>query len=123
MSSFSGLRLIGPIGFFAALALTLPVGSQAANSSETANISSSISAVTVYDASWCSACRSLEAKLTERKIPFDTIDVDKNREAYDRARNAAGMGNGIPLTHIVKSTSTWVLGDDANAVERAYRTD
>jgi mycoredoxin len=108
----------------ATLALTLTVASQAASrpsSPPRGAISSSQTAVTVYGATWCSACRSLEAKLDERKIPFSLIDVDKNREAYDRARKASGMGSGIPLTHITQNTSTWVQGDDADAVERAYK--
>jgi mycoredoxin len=108
----------------ATLALTLTVGSQAASRPSApprAAISSSQTAVTVYGASWCSACRSLEAKLDERRIPFSLIDVDKNREAYDRARRASGMDSGIPLTHITQNASTWVQGDDADAIERAYK--
>ncbi len=74
----------------------------------------------IYGATWCSACRSLEGKLDTRKIPYSVIDVDKNRDAYDKARNASGLGSGIPLTHITQHRSTWVQGDDADVVERAY---
>ena len=120
-------HIFTPVAIAATLALTLTAGSHAASDSfappPRAGISSSQSSVTVYSATWCSACRSLEAKLNERRIPFDTVDVDKNREAYDRARNASGMGSGIPLTHINKNTSTWVQGADADAVERAYNGD
>jgi mycoredoxin len=108
----------------APLALTLTVGSQAASvpvAPPRVGISSSDSSVTIYGASWCSACRSLEGKLDQRRIPFSVIDVDKNREAYDRARKASGMGSAIPLTHITQNGSTWVQGDDADAVERAYK--
>lgn len=123
------LRLLGPAAFVAALALTLAAGGHAASrpSPRTTEargaISSALTSVTLYGASWCSACRSLEAKLAERNIPFDKIDVDNNREAYERARAASGMGSGIPLTHVTKGTSTWVQGDDADAIERAYKGD
>lgn len=122
--SFSRLSLVP--GVLAALALTFTigtVGSQAAHRSgdrSRVEISSSDTSVTIYGATWCSACRSLEAKLDTRKIPFSVIDVDKNRDAYDKARNASGLGSGIPLTHITKHRATWVQGDDADAVERAY---
>jgi hypothetical protein len=80
------------------------------------------SPVTVYSAKWCSACRSLERGLNERKIAFDTVDVDVNPSAFARARDAAGATNAIPLTGIVRSTNTvWVVGADVDAVDRAQR--
>src|SRR5262245_55285772 len=121
---FSFQRLFAAGTVAATLALTLTVGSQAASRPSApprAAISPSQTAVTVYGASSRSACLSLEAKLDQRRIPFSLIDVDKNQEAYDRARKASGMGSGIPLTHIIQNTSTWVQGDDADAVERAYK--
>jgi mycoredoxin len=119
-------RFLVSIAVVAMLVFTWSVGGHAASQSgfpERAAISSSQTAVTVYGATWCSACRSLEAKLDQRRIPFSVIDVDKNREAYDRARNASGMGPGIPLTHVTQNVSTWVQGDDADAIERAYKGD
>jgi glutaredoxin len=110
--------------FAATLALSLAAFGHAASRPAEAprvGVSSAVSAVTVYGASWCGACRSLEAKLAQRNIPFEKIDVDRNRDAYDRARAASGMGSGIPLTNIVRDTVTWVQGDDADAVERAYK--
>lgn len=109
-----------------ALALTVTAGSQAAHrpgNRSRIEISSSDTSVTIYGATWCSACKSLEGKLDTRKIPYSVIDVDKNRDAYDKARNASGMGPGIPLTHITQHRSTWVQGDDADAVEKAYNGD
>ena len=121
---FTISRSILAAGIIATIALTLSAGGHAASGSEAPpqlGISSSQTSVTIYGAAWCSACRSLEAKLDQRKIPFAVIDVDKNREAHERAKNASGMGSGIPLTHITQNTSTWVQGDDADAVERAYK--
>ncbi len=119
------LRYIGSF-VAAALALTLAGGGHAAGretAAPSAGVSSAVSNVTVYGASWCGPCRHLEAQLTQRNIPFEVIDVDRNREAWDRARAASGMGSGIPLTSIARDTITWVQGDDADAVERAYKGD
>lgn len=78
--------------------------------------------VTVYGAKWCSACKSLEKGLTERKIGFEVIDVDDNPAAFAKARSAAGAGGAIPLTGIVRTSNTvWVVGADVDAVERAQR--
>lgn len=80
------------------------------------------SPVTVYGAKWCSACRSLERGLTERKIAFDVVDVDASPSAFARAREAAGATSAIPLTGIVQSTKTvWIVGADVDAVDRAQR--
>jgi glutaredoxin len=95
----------------------------ASASPSTPSVSSLASSpVTVYDAKWCSACRALERGLTERKIAFETVDVDVNPAAFARAREAAGAANAIPLTGIVRSSNTvWVIGADVDAVERAHR--
>ncbi|MFT3768906.1 MAG: glutaredoxin family protein [Minicystis sp.] len=116
------LRILGSV-VVAALALTHADGGHAAGrtSTQIRGVSSAASSITLYGASWCGACRSLEAKLTQRNIPFDKVDVDRNRDAYDRARAQSGLGNGIPLTHIARDTSKWVQGDDADAVERAWK--
>jgi len=124
-ASFSRLSIVPAV--LAALALTFTIGTAATQAAHRGGdrsrveISSSDTSVTIYGASWCSACRSLESKLDTRKIPFSVIDVDKNREAYDKARNASGLGSGIPLTHITEQRAAWVQGDDADAVERAYK--
>lgn len=121
---FTFQRLLVAIAIVTTLVLTLAAGSHAASRSEErprVGISSSDSSVTVYGANWCSACKSLEKKLDERRIPFSIVDVDRNPEAHDRAKKASGMGSGIPLTHITQNASTWVQGDDADAVERAYK--
>jgi len=78
--------------------------------------------VTIYGAKWCSACKSLERGLTERKIAFDLVDVDENPSAYARARSSSGEGNAIPLTSIVTPSKTvWIVGADIDGVDRAQR--
>lgn len=77
--------------------------------------------VTVYGATWCSACKSLEASLKSRGVPFELIDIDENPGAFAIAKKAAGA-NAVPLTNILRGPSqTWIVGADADAVERAYR--
>jgi glutaredoxin len=80
--------------------------------------------VTVYGAKWCSACRALEQGLRDRRIAFEVVDVDDNAAAYARARAASGAGNAIPLTGVVRSSSTvWIVGADVDAVDRAQRDE
>jgi hypothetical protein len=31
------------------------------------------------------------------------------------------MGSGIPLTNVMKGSSQWFQGDNADAIERAYK--
>jgi glutaredoxin len=114
---------------FLVLALTV-IGVGVAGSSRDAiagesGVSSLSSApITIYGAKWCSACRTLERGLTERKIAFEVVDVDDNPAAFARARAAANASSAIPLTSIVRSQSTvWVVGSDVDAVERAQRGD
>lgn len=82
---------------------------------------SELAKVTVYGATWCSACKSLEASLRNRGIPFELVDVDENPGAYAIAKKAAGA-NAVPLSNIVRGPAqTWIVGADPDAVERAYR--
>ena len=77
--------------------------------------------VTVYGASWCSACKVLEQALKARKIPFEPVDIEANPSAYAMAKKASGT-NAIPLTLVQRGpTLRWIVGSDADAVEKAYR--
>jgi mycoredoxin len=79
--------------------------------------------VTVYGAAWCSACKSLEASLKSRGIPFDAVDVDANPGAYSIAKKATGT-NAIPITNILRGPmQSWIVGANPDAVEKAYRGD
>ena len=108
------------------IAAALACGVAFAPSVADADVSSlSSSPVTVYGAKWCSACRTLEGGLKERKIAFEVIDVDDNPSAFSRARAASGASNAIPLTSIVRTTGStvWIVGADIDAVDRAQRGD
>ena len=78
--------------------------------------------VTMYGASWCSACKSLEKELRERSVPFTLVDVDQNPRAYDVAKRATGK-SVVPLSSVTKSEDeiTWFVGADADGIEKSYR--
>jgi len=105
-----------------ALALT-PTRTSAAGGAPTAGGGEEqvIAQVTVYGAAWCGACKSLEASLKSRGIPFEAIDVDANPGAYAIAKKATGT-NAIPISNIVRGPlQTWIVGANPDAVEKAYR--
>jgi mycoredoxin len=110
--------------FFAGLVVVigLSIAGAAASAAEPNVSSLSSGGVTIYGAKWCSACRSLERGLADRKIAFEVIDVDDNPAAFAKARAASGQGSAIPLSSVVTSTrTTWVVGADVDAVDRALK--
>ncbi len=110
------------LGAAVVIAAVGAVVSPASASAESGISSLTSSPVTVYGAKWCSACRSLEAGLKDRKISFDVVDVDDNPAAFARARAASGAASAIPLTGISRTSGTiWVVGADVDAVDRAQR--
>lgn len=109
---------------FAGLVLALGVvaASDRAVAAEPNVSSLSSSGVTIYGAKWCSACRSLERGLSDRKIAFEVIDVDENPSAFAKARQASGTGGAIPLSSVTTSSkTTWVVGADVEAIDRALK--
>ena len=107
------------LGFAGASALR---PSTVARAAPAAPMLSSDAAVTVYGASWCSACKSLERGLRDRSVPFDLVDVDQNPKAYEVAKRATGK-NVVPITSVSRGSDelTWIVGADVDAVEKAYR--
>ncbi len=104
-----------------ALLLALAASSAGGARADGPRISSGDTGVTVYMASWCPACKSLERDLRDRRIPFGEIDIEQNPRAFERARAATGE-SVIPQTSVDTSKGTrWIVGADAEAVERAYR--
>jgi mycoredoxin len=108
-------------GFVLAFGLTAPA--IAAERNAEPNLSSlSAGGVTIYGAKWCSACRSLERGLTDRKIGFEVVDVDDNPAAFAKARASSGAGSAIPLSSVTTSSkTTWVVGADVEAIDRALK--
>ena len=120
-STIALLARLAPFALVAAVvAAALAAPSTASADSGISSLSTS--PVTVYGAKWCSACRTLESGLKDRKIAFEVVDVDDNPTAFARARAASGASNAIPLTSITRSSNTvWVVGSDIDAVDRAQR--
>lgn len=109
---------------FAGLVLALSVtGAAEPRGAPERSVSSlSSTGVTIYGAKWCSACRSLERGLTDRKIAFEVVDVDDNPAAFAKARSASGAGSAIPLSSVTTSSkTTWIVGADVDAVDRALK--
>jgi mycoredoxin len=106
-------------------AVAVAIGFAGPEGVASADVSSlSSSPITIYGAKWCSACRTLEGGLKDRKIAFEVIDVDDNPSAFSRARAASGAASAIPLTSIARNGNTvWVVGADIDAVDRAQRGD
>ncbi len=98
------------------------VAAPGAASADSGISSFSSTPVTIYGAKWCSACRTLEAGLKDRKIAFEVVDVDDNPAAFARARSASGAASAIPLTGVARTSGTvWIVGADIDAVDRAQR--
>jgi glutaredoxin len=55
--------------------------------------------VTIYGASWCSACRAAAAYLTERRVPFADKDIERDPDAA-RELNEKASKMGIPTDRI-----------------------
>ncbi|MCC6525800.1 MAG: hypothetical protein IT373_24345 [Polyangiaceae bacterium] len=105
--------LLLAVPFVAALAAS---GARA----ETPLVSSADGEVTMYAASWCSACAALARELHLRKVPFAEVDIEASPRAFERARQATGT-NAIPQTSVAtRSGLEWIVGADGDAVERAY---
>lgn len=86
------------------------------------------SRVIVYGAAWCHACVSLQRRLKDRQVPFAYIDIEDKRalataDGAHITEKPATMGNVVPISRVVQTNGqpTWVRGDGAESVERAYR--
>lgn len=87
------------------------------------------SRVIVYGTAWCMPCRNLRTALDARAIPFAYVDVENQKAlATPAGRRISEMPShlrgAVPVTRVVRPTgaTTWVQGNDANGVERAYRS-
>jgi hypothetical protein len=78
------------------------------------------SRVTVFGIQGCGACASLKSKLAARSVPYTYVDID-SAKAGTVPHEAYGK---VPKTRVVGKTGavTWVEGDDAEKIERAYRS-
>ena len=107
-----------------ALGLTFAAANAGADHEAQARPLVSEPSVTVYGATWCSACKTLERDLRDRSVPFTLVDVDQNARAYDVAKRATGK-SVVPLTSVAKTEDdlVWFVGADADGIEKAYKGD
>jgi glutaredoxin len=56
--------------------------------------------ITMYSTQWCGDCRVAKRFLTEKRIPFDEIDIDRDSAAADRVIRWSGGRRVIPTFHI-----------------------
>ncbi len=75
--------------------------------------------VTVYSASWCPDCSAAKRVLTERKIEFNDIDIEKNPEAVDIIVSA--MGKRVLPT--LEYKGKFIDGNHFNALEFGKKLD
>ena len=64
--------------------------------------------VTVYGAPWCPDCKRAKQFLSEQRVPFDWLDIDKDKAALHHVETLQHGGRSIP---------TIVLGDGSVLVE------
>jgi glutaredoxin len=78
--------------------------------------------VVVFGASWCGACREVEAFLRSRGIPFVERDVERDPSAReDMLRRAARAGIRSTAIPIIDFRGRIIQGFDRAALERAIR--
>jgi hypothetical protein len=84
--------------------------------------------VIVCGTSWCVHCGNLRRDLGTRGVPHAYVDLDsKSAMTTTDGRYAqeipANLQNAVPITRVVEPSGkrTWVQGNNAAGVERAYR--
>ena len=76
--------------------------------------------IKMYSASWCGVCKKARRFLEQAGIPFQEIDVDKNRDAHSelqaKARRAGISASGVPVFDV---GGQLIAGFDQRALMRA----
>ena len=73
--------------------------------------------VTVYTTSWCGYCKSEMKWLDSKKIPYEAINVEEDKEALSKLEKELGFQiQGVPLTKIGKE---FIRGFDKPAIQKA----
>lgn len=73
--------------------------------------------VTIYGAVWCGPCHGLKNYLKGKKIEYNYIDVDEDRDAGREIQAKTGW-SAIPVTQIGEE---YILGFDRERVDQALR--
>jgi glutaredoxin len=82
--------------------------------------------VTIYGASWCSACKVAEQYMKRRDIPFVERDVEEDpsaKAALASATTAAGLGREVHVLPVLDVRGTVVVGFNPCVVEQAWSSN
>jgi mycoredoxin len=71
------------------------------------------SSITIYGSSWCGDCFRVRRFLDKQKVPYDWIDIDKDREAEKFV---------IQTNHGMRSVPTIIFEDGTRLVEPSNET-
>ncbi|MEM9066948.1 MAG: glutaredoxin family protein [Myxococcota bacterium] len=79
--------------------------------------------VIIYGASWCGACRSAAAYLTQRGVPFEEKDIERDpgarTEMQQKARAAGLQPSGIP---VIDFRGTILTGFSQGRIDRLIQS-
>ncbi|MBX4188910.1 glutaredoxin family protein [Candidatus Saccharibacteria bacterium] len=73
--------------------------------------------VTIYGAEWCPPCHTAKAYLKSRKVAYNYINVDEQREAGREIAEKTGW-TAIPIINIGKE---YILGFDRAKIDAALQ--
>ncbi len=71
--------------------------------------------VTIYSAPWCAFCHMAKNYLTNKKVSFQDIDVEKDQQAARDVFNKTGQA-GIPVIEIGDAV---IIGFDRPRIDSA----
>lgn len=75
--------------------------------------------VLVYSASWCAFCHAVKQYLTNIKVPYREIEVDKDQQAAQELVSKTGM-SAVPVVQI---GSEIIVGFDRERIDSALRAN
>ncbi len=73
--------------------------------------------IKIYSTPTCVFCKQTKEFLKEKKIPFEDIDVSKNRKAVEELVKKSGQ-LGVPVIDI---DGKIIIGFDQDAIEKAIK--
>lgn len=80
-------------------------------------MSDTAAGVTVYGAEWCPPCHTTKAYLKSRKVDYDYVNIDEEREKGRQIAEKTGW-TAIP---IIKIGEEYILGFDRPKIDAALQ--
>jgi glutaredoxin 3 len=72
--------------------------------------------VVIYSAPGCNTCLQAKQLLTEKEIPFETVDVTSGPNALDEMKRVSGGARTVPVISVCGKV---LVGFDRAALEKA----